>query len=124
MARIALVMLGGAIRSLARYLLTTYVYSRTSGPFPLGTFVVNISGAFLIGVAMTLLAERWMGNPQLRLLLVVGVLGGYTTFSSLEYEAYAAVQMGHRAVAFAYVVASAIVGYGAVVLGAWLAAKR
>ncbi len=124
MVRIALVMAGGAIGSLARYLFVTYVYSRTSGPFPLGTFLVNISGAFLIGLVMTFLAERWMGNPHLRLLLVVGVLGGYTTFSSLEYEAYAAAQMGHRAVALAYVVASAIVGYWAVLLGVWAAAKR
>ena len=124
MDRWILVMLGGAVGSLARYLLVTYVHNRSAGPFPLGTFIVNITGSFLIGVVMTLLAERWMGNTNLRLLLVVGVLGGYTTFSSLEFETYAAVETGHRTLALAYILGSAVCGYAAVILGALLASRR
>jgi len=52
----------------------------------LGTFVINVSGSFLIGFMMTLPAERVMESPQRRLLLVVGGLGGYTTFSTFQYE--------------------------------------
>ena len=117
-------MLGGAVGSLARYLFVTYVHARTSGPFPFGTLLVNVSGAFLIGAVMTLLAERWMGNPNLRLLLVVGFLGGYTTFSSLEYELYSAMQAGFKAVAVAYLLASIIAGYIAVLLGTWVASSK
>jgi CrcB protein len=124
MVRVALVMLGGAVGSLARYLLVTFIHSKSPGPFPFGTFVVNITGSFLVGVAITVIGERWMGNTNLRVLLVVGVLGGYTTFSSLEYEVYAAAQSGYRAVALTYAVASAVCGYLAVVLGVWVAARR
>ena len=52
----------------------------------LGAFVINVSGSFLIGLLMTLMIERFTENPVWRLFLVVGVLGGYTTFSSFEYE--------------------------------------
>ena len=117
-------MLGGALGSLTRYLFVSYVHSRIAGPFPVGTFLVNVTGSFLIGLVMTILTQRWMGGQYARLFLVVGFLGGYTTFSSLEYEAYAAVQTGYKFVALLYVVASAIAGYGAVALGAWLAARK
>ena len=56
--------------------------------------IVNLTGSFLIGLLMTLFVERWQAHPQLRLLLVVGFLGGYTTFSSFEYETYQAVREG------------------------------
>lgn len=118
-----LVMAGGAVGSLARYLLVTFVQSRNSGVFPLGTFVVNLTGSFLIGAVMTLISERWMDNIHLRLLLAVGLLGGFTTFSSLEYEAFAAYQKGYRAAAVGYVLGSIVAGYAAVFLG-WLVTSR
>ena len=60
--------------------------SKYGGRFPLGTLVINVTGSFLIGVLMTLLTERLHPHPNWRLFLVVGILGGYTTFSSFEYE--------------------------------------
>ena len=91
---------------------------RYGGRFPLGTFVINVSGAFLIGLLMTLLTERFKPHPNWRLLLVVGVLGGYTTFSSFEYEALQAVRGGSFAQAILYVGGSVVLGY----LAAWCGA--
>jgi len=60
--------------------------SKMGRTFPLGTFVVNISGSFLIGLLMSFFTEKFMVSPQVRLFLVVGFLGAYTTFSTFEYE--------------------------------------
>jgi len=98
--------------------------AKYGGRFPLGTFVINISGAFLIGLLMTLLTERLNPHPNWRLFLVVGVLGGYTTFSSFAYETLQAVRDGERWLALLYVASSVLVGYVAVWFGATLAARR
>ena len=90
----------------------------------MGTLVVNVSGSFLIGVLMILLTERLQPHPNWRLFLVVGVLGGYTTFSSFEYETYQSIRGGAPWIGIANVLASVIFGYLAVVLGAWMAATR
>jgi CrcB protein len=92
--------------------------------FPLGTFLINISGSFLIGLLMTLLIERWQLHSNWRLFLVVGVLGGYTTFSSFEYETLQAVRDGERWMGLLYVTGSVLLGYVAVWLGAALAGRR
>ena len=76
------VLAGAGLGGLARYIAGTWIMARYGGRFPLGTFVINVSGSFLIGVLMTLLTERLQPHPQWRLFLVVGILGGYTTFSS------------------------------------------
>jgi fluoride exporter len=79
---------------LARYVAGTAIMERFGSVFPLGTPAVNASGSFLIGLLMTLLTEHLQLHPHWRLLLVVGFLGGYTTFSSFEYETYQAVRDG------------------------------
>ncbi len=94
------------------------------GRFPLGTFFINITGSFLIGVLMTLLTERWNLHSNFRLFLVVGVLGGYTTFSSFEYETYQLVRDGARWMGLIYVTGSVVLGYFGVWLGAVLAGAR
>src|SRR5690348_9344351 len=86
-------MLGGGFGSLARYVAGSVITSRFATLFPLGTMVINITGSFLIGLLMTLLSER-LPHPNWRLLLVVGFLGGYTTFSSFEWETYSVVRGG------------------------------
>jgi CrcB protein len=98
--------------------------SRYGGRFPLGTLVINVTGAFLIGVLMTLLTERLHPHPHWRLFLVVGFLGGYTTFSSFEYEIYQAAQGGERWLSFLYMTASVVFGYLAVWLGVFVARSR
>jgi fluoride exporter len=100
------------------------VTQRYLGSFPLGTFAVNVTGSFLFGLVMTLLTERFSNYPELRFLLVIGFLGGYTTFSSLEYEVLQAVRGGGAWMALWYVVASVVVGYTGVWLGFMLGARR
>lgn len=124
MGRYLTVLAGAGFGGLARYVLGTWIMARYGGRFPLGTFLINISGAFLIGLAMTLLTERLPPHPNLRLFLVVGILGGYTTFSSFEYETLQAVRGGGRWMGLIYVAASVVFGYLAVWLGAVLAARR
>src|SRR5712664_1927790 len=83
-----LVMLGGASGSLARYVAGGAIMNRFGGRFPLGTLVINVTGSFLIGLLMALFTERLQRHPNWRFVLVVGFLGGYTTFSAFEYETY------------------------------------
>jgi CrcB protein len=119
-----MVMLGGALGSLARYLAGTAIMGRFGGRFPLGTLFVNVSGSFLIGLVMTLLTERWQSHPNWRLLLVVGFLGGYTTFSSFEYETYRAVHDGGQWIGLLNVTGSVLFGYVAVWVGSLMAGRN
>jgi CrcB protein len=118
------VLAGAGLGGLARYVAGTWIMSKYGGRFPLGTFVINISGSFLIGVLMTLLTERLQPHPNWRLFLVVGILGGYTTFSSFEYETYQAVRDGERWMGLIYVAGSVLLGYAGVWLGALATARR
>jgi len=116
-----MVLFGGGSGALARYIVSSAINSRFGGLFPLGTLVINVSGSFLIGLLMTLLGERFQPHPNWRLLLVTGFLGGYTTFSSFEWETYSSVREGGRLIGAVNVVASILFGYAAVWLGAVLA---
>ena len=118
-----MVMLGAAAGGLARYVIGTAVMQKAGGRFPLGTLVVNVSGCFLIGVIMTLLTERLQVNPNWRLLLVTGVLGGYTTFSSFAWETYQSVNEGSVWMGLVNVISSVALGYLAAWCGAMLARR-
>jgi len=96
---------------------------RYAGRFPLGTFIINVSGSFLIGILMTFLSERLDLSPNWRLLLVIGFLGGYTTFSSFEYETFVAARSGSQVLALLNVLGSIVFGYIAVWLGAIIGAR-
>ena len=119
-----MVMLGGATGTLARYVVGTALMTRLGPRFPWGTFAINITGSFLIGLLMTLLTEQLNADPRWRLLLVVGFLGGYTTFSSFEWETLSLIKDGSHLLAIFNVVGSVVFGYAAVWLGATIAAKR
>lgn len=121
MIRYLLVLIGGGIGALARYIAASAIMTRFGGKFPLGTLVINVTGSFLIGFLMTVLTERFQLDPAWRLLLVVGFLGGYTTFSSFEWETYTAVRAGGLWTGMLNVGSSVMLGYIAVWLGARLA---
>jgi fluoride exporter len=121
--RYLVVLVGAGLGGLARYVAGTWIMAKYGGRFPLGTLVINVTGSFLIGVLMMLFTERLQPHPNWRLFLVVGVLGGYTTFSSFEYETFQAVRDGESWMALLYVLGSVGVGYIGVWLGVLLAAR-
>jgi CrcB protein len=115
---------GGAVGSLLRYVAGVAIMTRWGGRFPLATFLINVTGSFAIGVLATLLADAT--NPLWRPLIITGVLGGYTTFSSFEWETFAAARGGAGGIAWLYVLGSVVLGYlacwlGAIVAGFWSA---
>jgi CrcB protein len=102
--------LGGFAGANARVLLSNAIANRIHSTFPYGTWVVNISGSLLIGVILTLLTEKWIADPAWRLVIVVGFLGGYTTFSSYSFQAIELIEIGQPLRALTYVLSSNIVG--------------
>jgi CrcB protein len=117
MINVLIIGIGGFIGAVSRYGVAVWIGQRWGRSFPLGTFVINITGSFLIGLLMTLMSERIIENPQWRLLLVVGFLGAYTTFSTFEYETGALLKDGEWLFASLNVVLSVFVGFIALKLG-------
>jgi CrcB protein len=115
-----LVFAGGGVGSALRYAVGLWVESRTGPGFPWGTFAVNATGCFLIGVIATLADEHTWITPPARLLLVTGLLGGFTTFSSFGMETWQLVADGRPGLALANAVASVATGLAAVAIGVQL----
>ena len=104
-AVLAVISLGGALGALARYALTTAVPAAPGG-FPLATFLINVGGCLLIGVLMVLVTERRRAHPLLRPFLGVGLLGGFTTFSTYAEEVRALLRPESTATGLGYLVAT------------------
>ena len=90
-----LIAIGGALGSIARYLLSTFVLRLSGTLFPLGTFVVNVVGCVVFGAIVGAAQQRVVLSPDARAFLLVGVLGGFTTFSSYASESVALLRDGH-----------------------------
>jgi CrcB protein len=110
------VALGGALGSLARYTLGAWIYSRMGTRFPYGTFVINLTGCFIIGVTLSVLDAHTELPSAWRLALPIGFVGAYTTFSTFEFETYRTAQSS-PATALLYMGSSVVLGYLAVYLG-------
>jgi CrcB protein len=108
---------GGFLGSIARFWLGSYITIRMGARFPYGTFIINLSGSFLIGLVVTLLAERAHWSPNLLYLIPIGFIGAYTTFSTFELDALRSVRNGDLLLALLYVTLSVAVGFIAVWLG-------
>lgn len=121
MQNILAVAVGAAFGATARYTLGAWVTARMGDHFPYGTMLINLVGCLLIGVILTLAAAHVKISEPVRLLLVTGLLGGFTTFSSFGYETYTLIMRGHWAGAAAYVGVSVVGGLLCVALGASLA---
>jgi CrcB protein len=111
------VALGGALGASARYGLDRLIERRTTSVFPWSTFTINVTGCFLMGLVTAALVDRHHLPPWLRIGVVVGVIGGYTTFSTFIQEAFDVADIHHVGIAFAYVAASVGVGLAALYAG-------
>ncbi len=115
--------LGGALGSVLRFAAVGYLTPLFNYRFPLGTFVVNIVGSFLIGVAYVLLVEKTTLSAEWRLFFITGVLGGFTTFSAFSLELLKLFQEGYAFTAIAYAGSSVILGLLMAFVGMTLAQK-
>ncbi len=118
MTKYLCVMLGGALGAVSRFAIGTLIQRLYSAVFPLGTFFINVTGSFLIGLLMIFFLNRPALNANWRLFLVTGILGGYTTFSTFEWETFVALRGGASSTAALNVLLSVGFGFAGVWLGA------
>jgi len=119
--KLLLVALGGALGSVARYWIGVTVAGRMGTRFPWGTFVINITACAIIGFSMTWLGKRSGTSAAWRYLIPIGFVGGYSTFSTYEWEILSSLRSGAFIVAAAYSIGSLIAGLAATWCGALLA---
>ncbi len=110
--------IGGFLGAVARLWVGTLIDHRLGAKFPYGTFVINMTGCFLIGVILTILNEKLNVNPAWRYFLPIGFVGAYTTFSSFEYEALIGFQNSGWRTPVLYVSLSVLLGFACVWVGA------
>lgn len=120
MVNMLAVALGAAVGANLRYGLSLWATQRLGTSWPYGTFIINVLGCFVIGALLALASTRLPLSEPVRLLLVTGLLGGFTTFSSFGYETYTLITRGNWFGAGLYIGASVVVGLLAVFLGAGL----
>lgn len=113
---VVIISFAGAFGALSRYLLGRFIAERARTQFPLGTFVINISGAFVIGLLFALVAHKHM-SPAVQLTLATGFLGGYTTFSTMSWESMQLVRGGSTPLSLLYLGGSMLLGLMAAALG-------
>ncbi len=114
---LVLVFVGGGIGSVARYAMSAALQRSAPGPFPVGTFSVNLAGCFAIGVVGALGLERAALSPEARTFLMVGILGGFTTFSSFAWETLGLLSVRDVLRASLYVGGSVFLGLLGALLG-------
>jgi CrcB protein len=117
MRTIVAIGIAGALGALARYGVGGLILGRNARAFPWETFVVNVTGSFVLGFAFTVMTEQLTTAPWLRTAITVGFVGAYTTFSTLSFETYRLVEDGALALAAANVLGSAAAGLVAVYVG-------
>jgi CrcB protein len=115
--------LGAIAGALSRYYLTLGFSQWLGTAFPFGTFVINLSGAFIMGFFATLAVERTIISPDLRLMIAVGFLGSYTTCSSYQLDAERLLMSGSWEISLLYWIGSAILGVLCLELGTYLAQR-
>jgi CrcB protein len=116
----AAVAVGGAIGSVARYLIAGWIQSAAWQGFPFGIFVVNVSGGFVMGLLTELMALKFNVSLPVRAFLTTGIMGGYTTFSTFSLDSALLIQRGAIPSAVVYVVGSAVLSILALFAGLWI----
>ncbi len=113
-----LVFMGGGVGAVFRYLLAGWTYRVIGSDFPYGTLAVNILGCFVIGLFLTVAEGRFLVSPSVRVFVAVGIIGGFTTFSTLNFETLELLRDGAFALALLNIGASIVVGLSATWAGA------
>ncbi len=111
---------GGALGAVARYLINISPLAGLFEKFPFPTFFINVSGSFLIGLFLILLTDKWEVSDHLRMAIIVGFLGAFTTFSTFEMEIYGLIKERQLITAFLYLFLSVAIGFIGLVGGIWL----
>lgn len=112
---IAAVALGGALGSVARYLVGIGAGKLFGMAFPWGTLVINVTGSFLIGAFIGLFATKWDLSQTARVFLTVGMCGGYTTFSTFSLDSFYLMERGELVASAAYMIASVVLSVAALI---------
>ena len=112
---------GGAVGAMCRYVAASWISRLNTGTFPLHTFIINISGSFLMGLWIGVMALMLPGRAKdLHLLVAVGVLGGFTTFSTFSMESYLLLEKGLWLQAALYMIGSVVFSVVGFLAGMWV----
>ena len=114
------VAIGGALGSIARYALSTYIFDISSHKFPYATLIVNVLGTFVMGILFVVIVERAVMPAEMRSLLMIGFVGAFTTFSTFSLDALGLWQNGHIFMSLVYMLATIILCLIAISSAIWL----
>jgi CrcB protein len=120
MNKVLAVAIGGSLGAVLRYAVQNWMLGRLGAAFPYGTLLVNITGAFGIGLLMTIFLNHLHISPVWRVFFVTGIMGGYTTFSALAWETYALFTKGEILQSVLYTIGSFAGGMTALLAGVFL----
>ncbi len=121
--KIVSVAVGGACGAVARYLINVSPLAAIFAKFPLPTFFINVVGSFLVGFLVVLLADKLIVSENLRLALIVGFLGAFTTFSTFELELFELSKEREYVIALIYLIVSILIGFVGIISGVMLAKR-
>ena len=122
-AKVAFIAAGGAVGAVARYLVNISHLANIFDKFPLPTFLINVVGSSLIGFLLILLTDKYEISDNLRMAIIVGFLGAFTTFSTFEMEIYGLIREKLPLMALLYFFLSVVAGFFGLVAGVSLARK-
>jgi CrcB protein len=114
------VAIGGALGSVVRYALSSWIFDITSHKFPYATLIVNVAGSFVMGILFVLIVERAVLPAEMRSLLMIGFIGAFTTFSAFSLDALGLWQNGHVLMSVIYMIATVILCLVAISTAIWL----
>ena len=120
MDKVLWISIGAVLGANLRYWVSDWAAQRFGSSFPYGTLLINLTGSFLLGLIVSMALENFMIDPRLRLLLIIGFLGSYTTFSTFAYESVALISQGQWGLGLFNLLGSSILGALFAILGIWL----
>ncbi len=120
MDKVLWISMGAVLGANLRYWVGDWAAQRFGSSFPYGTLLINLTGSFLLGLIISMALENFMIDPRLRLLLMIGFLGSYTTFSTFAYESVTLISQGQWGAGLFNLLGSSLLGALFAVLGIWL----